>query len=677
MAKSVNISDYKARVKIETATAVKNLETFRKALVKLDRQLNNNTKVGAKRLKDATKVYEQEVKISDTKKEGGKAAKSTMASLIRSTDLYLAKNITLAKLRDRDRKAAERFEKKIRAAALQGNRLEVATLQKNVSLRHQSLSAAMRESAVIANTVHSYSRIAAFASAAAIAMGTIKAVELGKKYDKSVISLQAALASSNYVTEQMDTGDMNEEQRQEFIDKHRKFAYGTSQKYGLDSSAFMSDYARFSVSAMGEGRMTPEQVQLLMQGMAKQSVVFGLTTDETKRALNAFSQMANKGKVSAEELKNQLGDVLPGAMKLFADAMGKTEGELMQMMDRGELLAWDVLPRVASRLNATAEAGGALEKALKEPNKQFDILQSRLSHFAIGTYNQFKEPLSRLIMLITDTVNKIGKPFAEFTGTVLEIFIEDLIDSVKSISETLIGWAEAWEKFDSPKDKIAHAKSWAEDIKSFGKAILYTWGIVKAFAIGSGLATIFTAVSAFVTTTLPMLVGGLMAIFSPVFLTLAGLAYAIAVLMGSEGIERDFDITLPEWVKTFIDAPREWAIALMDGISSMFDSAYKKGAEWAEYMKNMLLDLFPSLPTDWQTIKDTASGVADTAGEAWDWLLGDSSSSQTTNNFYIEAKQENHGEINKEQADRNLTSFQGALTNGFLGMSGADMAATR
>lgn len=682
MAKSINITDYKARVKLDTKVAVKGLENLRKAFERLDNQLRRSTNDGMRRLRDTTKVYERERDIGEARRRSDREATTNAKSLIRSADLYLAKNITLFRLRERDRRAAERIERRIRQAAIDGNRLEVASLQRQVSVRNQSLSATMRESAVIANTVHSYARIAAFATSAALAMSTIKAVDLGKKYDKSVISLQAALASSNFVTEEMDAGRMSEKQMQEFIEKNRKFAYGTAQKYGIDSSAFMSDFARLSVSAMGEGRMSPEQVQVLMQGMAKQAVVFGLTTDETKRALNAFSQMANKGKVSAEELKNQLGDVLPGAMKIFSDAMGVSEGELMSMMDRGELLAWDVLPRVAVLLNKNAEAGGALAMAMKEPNKQFDLLQSRLQHFAIGTYNQFKEPLSRLLQLITDTVNDIGKPFAEFFGNVLGLLLDDFTGAIEGLVPTLQGWATEWNKL-TKEDKIAKAREWADNIKQFGRALFYAWGALKAFGIIGGIAAAGAGFVLFLKN-LQTIAMGLAVLFSPITLAITGLGTAIAALMGSEAIEEFLGMELPQWLKDLIDAPAKLGSAIGKNLATKLPELKESLMTFFKDLSQQFIDW---LIADFTRFKEELTGIADfitggvstVADETMDYGMGllDSGMSYVTNIFNVEAKQENHGDIAKDKADANMNSFQGALTNGILGFSGSEMAPTR
>jgi hypothetical protein len=73
----------------------------------------------------------------------------------------------------------------------------------------------------------------------------------------------------------------------------------------------------------------------------------------------------SKGVIMSEELKMQLGDALPGAVQVFARALGITEAELFKMMETGSVLAAETLPKVAEAYRAAAIAGGAYDLALK------------------------------------------------------------------------------------------------------------------------------------------------------------------------------------------------------------------------------------------------------------------------------------------------------------------------
>jgi tape measure domain-containing protein len=60
--------------------------------------------------------------------------------------------------------------------------------------------------------------------------------------------------------------------------------------------------------------------------------------------------MASKGKVSAEELRGQLGERIPGALGIAARAMGMTQAQFNEMLDSGKIMAEDFLPKFSKRI---------------------------------------------------------------------------------------------------------------------------------------------------------------------------------------------------------------------------------------------------------------------------------------------------------------------------------------
>ena len=84
----------------------------------------------------------------------------------------------------------------------------------------------------------------------------------------------------------------------------------------------------------------------------------GRSSADTQAALLAIQQIISKGKVSAEELRGQLGERLPGAFQIAAKAVGVTTAELDKLLKDGKLIADDFLPRFAQALK-DAYGGGA------------------------------------------------------------------------------------------------------------------------------------------------------------------------------------------------------------------------------------------------------------------------------------------------------------------------------
>jgi len=64
---------------------------------------------------------------------------------------------------------------------------------------------------------------------------------------------------------------------------------------------------------------------------------FGATSDEFQRGIYAITQMAGKGVVSMEELRQQLGEAMPTAMRIAAKSMGMTVGEFVNQVSKGQI----------------------------------------------------------------------------------------------------------------------------------------------------------------------------------------------------------------------------------------------------------------------------------------------------------------------------------------------------
>lgn len=125
------------------------------------------------------------------------------------------------------------------------------------------------------------------------------------------------------------------------------FLKETAQRLGINLESSSAAFVKLAAAAKGtslEGQATRDIFTGLGGAMSK----LGLTSAETERAFVAIGQMMSKGTVSAEELKGQLGDVLPGALQMAARATGLTTQELGKLMETGGLLAEDFLPKFAA-----------------------------------------------------------------------------------------------------------------------------------------------------------------------------------------------------------------------------------------------------------------------------------------------------------------------------------------
>lgn len=155
--------------------------------------------------------------------------------------------------------------------------------------------------------------------------------------------------------------------------KSLAFIRGEANRLGIDVTAAGEGFAKFAASVRGtslEGKAARD----VFSGVAEAAKVMQLSADETKGIFLALSQMMAKGKVQAEEFRGQLGDRLPIATTVAAKALGVTTAEFSRMLDAGELLAEDFLPKFAKALRENV--ADALPTAVNTLDAQLNRLKN-------------------------------------------------------------------------------------------------------------------------------------------------------------------------------------------------------------------------------------------------------------------------------------------------------------
>ncbi len=92
-----------------------------------------------------------------------------------------------------------------------------------------------------------------------------------------------------------------------------------------------------------------------LKALVDSAARFGGDSELLKRAAVAVQQMSGKGVVSMEELRQQLGEAVPNAMKAMADAAGITMGELTKAVSSGTVEAKQALSLMFVGLRAENE----------------------------------------------------------------------------------------------------------------------------------------------------------------------------------------------------------------------------------------------------------------------------------------------------------------------------------
>lgn len=127
------------------------------------------------------------------------------------------------------------------------------------------------------------------------------------------------------------------------------FLNDISKRFGLDLVKTTNSFIKFRAS-VGSSNLTAKQGRDIFESVSKASASLGLSTQKTERAFLALEQMISKGNVSSEELRQQLGEALPGAFNIMAQSMGVSNAKLQDLLKQGKVAAVDVLPKFAKQI---------------------------------------------------------------------------------------------------------------------------------------------------------------------------------------------------------------------------------------------------------------------------------------------------------------------------------------
>jgi len=203
------------------------------------------------------------------------------------------------------------------------------------------------------------------------------------------------------------------------FNKSQEFLLKTSRKLAIPQSVITRQFTSLTASVVGAGKSV-EDAEEVFRAIAAGIRGTGGSLEDMKSAMRATAQVFSKGKVSAEELRQQLGERLPGAFTLFADSMNKTPAELDKALEQGKVTLDDFMV-FAKKLFATygenAEilaagpeaAGDRLRTSLEELNDDLGAILRpigmQFQTLADGIVKQF----GRIIKEIRKMVDGIAK----------------------------------------------------------------------------------------------------------------------------------------------------------------------------------------------------------------------------------------------------------------------------
>ncbi|MBS0354246.1 MAG: tape measure protein [Proteobacteria bacterium] len=184
-----------------------------------------------------------------------------------------------------------------------------------------------------------------------------------------------------------------------------EYIRGAANRMGLDVLEASKSYTQLLAATKGTA-LEGDSARKVFEAVAGAMASLGKSSAETNNALMAVNQMASKGTVQMEELKGQLGEALPGALKAAADGAGLTVSEMSKMIESGEVLAEDLLPALAKGLTEMYGVG-------KTNNDTFVASWARLKNTVTDTLQVIGD--SGVFKVLTQTVSGATQALGVFT----------------------------------------------------------------------------------------------------------------------------------------------------------------------------------------------------------------------------------------------------------------------
>ena len=118
------------------------------------------------------------------------------------------------------------------------------------------------------------------------------------------------------------------------------FIQQTTKEFAVPQEVVTRQFTKLQASVSGAGGDL-EDTKKAFNGIVAAVRATGGSLADVDSALTATAQVFSKGKVSAEELRQQLGERLPGAFTLFAESVGMTPQELDKALEGGKVTLQD------------------------------------------------------------------------------------------------------------------------------------------------------------------------------------------------------------------------------------------------------------------------------------------------------------------------------------------------
>ena len=229
------------------------------------------------------------------------------------------------------------------------------------------------------------------------------------------------------------------------------FLLAKSEALAIPQDVITRQFTALTASVIGAGHSVSD-AEKVFESIASGIRGTGGSLEDMKAAMTATAQVFSKGKVSAEELRQQLGERLPGAFTIFAESMGKTPAELDKALEGGKVTLDDFMKFADMLFKKYGKNAEILAKGPEAAGDRFatamsefkDVIGSTLIPIGAAFQNSIAEMVTQIgesedaLMLLKGTFQVVGAA-AFSTFAAVRFLARSLIDLTRIAGELAMG----------------------------------------------------------------------------------------------------------------------------------------------------------------------------------------------------------------------------------------------
>lgn len=193
-----------------------------------------------------------------------------------------------------------------------------------------------------------------------------------------------------------------------------------TKELGLSFRDTANSFSLFQASIQGT-RLEGELGLEVFRNFSEAFATLGISGSDLEGSFRAINQVISKGRVQAEELRNQLGERLPGAFRLAAESLGVTQGELNKLLELGQVDAQDFIVNfsrtVKDSFNGVDEAARSNQAAVNRLNNAFFELSARAGASILEATRPLIDLVTKLLE-VEEQAKKTASVFDNFTRSI-------------------------------------------------------------------------------------------------------------------------------------------------------------------------------------------------------------------------------------------------------------------